>query len=598
MKNRIWNSIRKKVMIGVLGLSLAFSGVVSGAGSLTAFAGTGVYDANGNELSQDEVNAMAMADALASAKNEAIAALQKEYDKLRIGHDNATAEQQQKIFDIMQEAKENIKKMSSLDLISSYKDTVILEMDRVYNITPTDVNGYLALADTAKMIECKYGDIVTMPFPVINYAPISATNIIITPKVSTSPDEWPFVPDLTGVTQVIPALPAYNPNVPIESMRQELVFLFQVRNDVKTGYYKLDFDVIYTYDNAKVTSTISTFIRVNGQKAYGTLDNQKEDEKEADKNKSKPRIIVTGFTTTPERINAGDTFTVSIYVQNTSETDTVKNVLFDLQAAQESTSATSTTTISAFLPTSGASSIYAGSISPQSSIVLDMEMTARADLTQKPYVLNINMKYDTANAVDLSDTASVSIPIYQESRCEYGDAEVLPASINVGEQSNVTFSVFNTGKTTLNNVWVKFKGDSITGGDTYLGNINSGGTGNVDAMLTGLAPTMDDGTIIAEISYENESGEVTTLEKTITLFVTGDYSEGLDGDYFNIDDGYIGDDTGFDDGSSGKKFPLIPVIAGGAAAVVVAGAVIARTIIVRGKRKKELAELEDEDVTL
>ena len=354
--------------------------------------------------------------------------------------------------------------------------------------------------------------------------------------------------------------------------------------------------MVYTSDGKTVSTTLTTFIRVTGQKAYGTLDNQKEDEKEAEKNKSKPRIIVTGFTTTPERINAGDTFTVSIYVQNTSETDTVKNVLFDLQAAQESTSATSTATISAFLPTSGASSIYAGSISPQSSIVLDMEMTARADLTQKPYVLNINMKYDTANAVDLSDTASVSIPIYQESRCEYGDAEVLPASINVGEQSNITFSVFNTGKTTLNNVWVKFKGDSITGGDTYLGNINSGGTGNVDAMLTGAQATMDDGTIIAEISYENESGEVTTLEKTITLFVMENYSEGLDGDNFNFDD--YGGDTGFDDGSSGKKFPLIPVIAGGAAAAVVVAAVIARVIIVRGKRKKELAELEDEDVTL
>ncbi len=595
MKNTIWNSIRKKVVIGVLGLSLAFSGAVSGMGSTTAYALT---DAEIEAIAKRQAE-LAAEQALESARDAAIAAWQKEYDKLRIGHDNGTAEQQQKVFDIMQEAKDNVKKMTSESMIESYKDTVILEMDRVYNVTPTDVTGYLGLADTAKMIQCKYGDIVTLPFPVVNYAPISATNIVITPKVSTSPDEWPFVPDLTGVTQVIPALPAYNPNVPIESMRQEVVFLFQVRNDVKTGYYKLDFDVVYTSDNTKVSTTISTFIRVTGQKAYGTLDNQKEDEKEADKNKSKPRIIVTGFTTTPERINAGDTFTVSIYVQNTSETDTVKNVLFDLQAAQESTSSTSTATISAFLPTSGASSIYAGSIAPQSSIVLDMEMTARADLTQKPYVLNINMKYDTANAVDLSDTASVSIPIYQESRCEYGDAEVMPGSINVGDQSNITFSVFNTGKTTLNNVWVKFKGDSITGGDTYLGNINSGGTGNVDAMVTGVAGTMDDGTIIAEISYENESGEVTTLEKTINLFVTENYDGGLDGLDGSWDGGVIGYDDGYtgDDGS-GKKFPVLPVVGGAVAGAVILAAVIARVIIVKGKQKKELAELEDEDVTL
>ena len=242
MKNRIWNSIKTKLLIGALGASLAFSGAVSGVGSVTAYADLSEADIEALAKKQAELAAQ---QAIEDARSEAIAAWQQEYDKLRISHDNGTAEQQQKVFDIMQEAKENVKKMTNAALIESYQATVLLEMDRVYNVTPADVSSYLGLADTAKMIQCKYGDIVTLPFPVINYAPLSATNIIITPKVSTSPDEWPFVPDLTGITQVIPALPAYNPNVPIENMRQEVVFLFQVRNDVKTGYYKLDFDVVY-----------------------------------------------------------------------------------------------------------------------------------------------------------------------------------------------------------------------------------------------------------------------------------------------------------------------------------------------------------------
>ena len=37
----------------------------------------------------------------------------------------------------------------------------------------------------------------------------------------------------------------------------------------------------------------------------------------------------------------------------------------------------------------------------------------------------------------------------------------------------------------------------------FVGNLQSGATGNVDVMLTGIAPTMDDGTVIMEISYED-----------------------------------------------------------------------------------------------
>ena len=45
--------------------------------------------------------------------------------------------------------------------------------------------------------------------------------------------------------------------------------------------------------------------------------------------------------------------------------------------------------------------------------------------------------------------------------------------------SLIMFDVYNTGKTTLYNVWVKFEGDSISGGDSFLGTISSGATGPV-----------------------------------------------------------------------------------------------------------------------
>ena len=212
-------------------------------------------------------------------------------------------------------------------------------------------------------------------------------------------------------------------------------------------------------------------------------------------------------------------------------------------------------------------------------------MSAKADLAEKPYVLEVQMKYDCQNSVDLTDTASVSIPIYQNARCETSNVEISPESINVGEEANIMFSVYNTGRTNLNNVWVKFKGDSITGGEAYLGNITPGGTGSLDTNVTGATATTDDGKIIAEISFENESGDITTIEKEMYLTV----NEAM------VDD-FGGGDMGFDDGGMGfeeeqpKKAPIIPIIIG---VVVVVAAVVGFIFWKKKKGSKKKAAVDD-----
>ena len=151
--------------------------------------------------------------------------------------------------------------------------------------------------------------------------------------------------------------------------------------------------------------------------------------------------MVTGFETNPENVYAGDTFTLTIHVKNTSSEQSVTNVLFDMQAAEEGSDKTNT--YSAFLPTSGASSVYMDSIGTNATADIVIEMTAKADLAQKPYVLDVNMKFDAGAMFDLTDKASVSIPILQESRFDTSIPEIAPADITVGGQSNVMLSIYN-----------------------------------------------------------------------------------------------------------------------------------------------------------
>lgn len=444
---------------------------------------------------------------------------------------------------------------------------------------PSSTSEFLALSDAFQTPTVTHGQRVTIGLPVVNYSTVPLQDVVIKPRISNLVSEWPFEPNAAGATKTIRKFPAYDNEKNIEDMRQEIGFEFVVRSDVKSGYYKLEFDATYTRNGQVEKAVLTSYVKAVGTEESGSLDGDAEGDKEQ---VSKPRIIVTGFETVPAQVFAGETFTLTVHVKNTSQTANVTNVLFDMQAKEEGKDEDSK--FAAFLPTSGSSSVYVDSIAPGASKDLVIEMSAKSDLSQKPYVLDVNMKYDAKDSVDLTDTASVSIPIYQEQRCETGDAEVMPSEISVGGQTNIMFDVYNTGKTTLYNVWVKFEGDSITGGDSFLGTIASGATGSVDAMVTGAAATMDDGKIKAVISYENESGVVTSMEKELELFV----SEEMMGDFSDPSMGMEGDMMGMEEmeGGGGNKL-ILPIVAIAIVVLIVAVVVILRI----RKKKKEQAEL-------
>ena len=164
----------------------------------------------------------------------------------------------------------------------------------------------------------------------------------------------------------------------------------------------------------------------------------------------------------------------------------------------------------------------------------------------------------------------------------------MPDAISVGEESNVMFSINNTGKVILYNVMARFEADSIQPADAYVGNIKPGETGNVDTMLTAIAPTTDDGKVKIIISYEDENGVVSETEKEMLLNVSEAFSDdGMDG-MDGMDNGMDADADAAQAGGAGRIAPMLVI-----AALVGAGA----GVIVWKRKKKKIAgekALEDE----
>lgn len=413
-----------------------------------------------------------------------------------------------------------------------------------------------------------YSQRVNVVLPIVNMAKEDATDVIVTPVLDTDPENWPFDIEQSSYTVKLDRLAGENVSGDAMERRQEITWNFRTRKDVTSGYKKIAFNVQYTNSaGEQVNTTLNTYVKAVGAPGSGTGDTT-----------STPRLIVTGFDTDPEQVRAGDNFTLTVHMKNTAKRTAVSNVEFTLKAATEGKDADAV--YEAFLPVAGSSTIYVESIPAGGTTDLVIDMKAKADLAQKPYVLNIDMKYEDEKLKEFTASSSVSIPVYQEARYEISEPEVMPSSIDVGSESNVMFSIYNTGKTTLYNVSVRFEGDSVSGGEAFVGNIQSGGTGNVDTMLTGVAPTTDDGIIKAIISFEDNETNKTEVEKELTLYVSEPVYDDMDMNDFDMSD----------DTKSG-----LPIWAKILLVLVVIAAIVAAVIIVKKKKKARAASLlEDE----
>ena len=409
------------------------------------------------------------------------------------------------------------------------------------------------------------GQYVNVVLPVVNMGRSWVDHVVVTPQISQDAATWPFEIETSNYSQTIEGLPGTDNGGSDMDRRRELTWTLKTRKDAPSGYVPINFNVSYEDENNVLTNvTLTSYVKVVGTTGVS-----------ADGKASTPRVIVTGFSTDPETVHAGETFTLTLHMQNTSQATAVKNMVFDIQAASESTD--TTYVAAAFLPTAGSSTIFVDQIAPGATKDISMEMEARADLAQKPYVVNVKMNYEDENVNAYENTASVSIPVRQEARIDTSSIEVMPETIDVGSDANVMFSIYNIGKTQLYNTTVRFVADSISGGETYLGNIAPGATGNVDAYLTGAAATMDEGIVKIEITFEDEAGEATTVEREMNLYVTEPY-------YPEMDMGMM-EDPMMDQGGGFKLwYVLVPLV------LVIAIVVVILVIRRKNKKKKEQAD--------
>lgn len=446
--------------------------------------------------------------------------------------------------------------------------------------SPEEVDIQLSLQNSPALPPATYGQPVSFDLFVTNYGKSDALDASITPELSEDASKFPFELNLTSYEYRITETVKGTNSEPSESARNVKVsFNWQVRNDVKTGYYPIVFHIKAKDEkNQEYTIDQTVYFHIAGNPEK---DREDEEATSKDENKSEPRLIITGYETDKEEIKAGDEFQLTVHIKNTSNRTAVSNIKFTLSSSEDKND-------NCFIPMSGSSTMFVSSIGIGETIDLVVDMTAKPTLEAKSYPLTIESEYEDSDVTAYKGVERISIPVTQEMRVTVGNVEIMPSDIEVGGQSNIMFPINNLGKSKIYNVSVEFKGDSITGGESFKGNLDSGATANVDTMVTGAAATMDDGTVTAVISYENEKGEIFTLEKEMQLFVSEPFIPEPDDSMMGWDDTMMGELE--------PKPKVAPwMIAVGVGAVLAVAAAVAAVIILKRRKRRKLEEEVDSD---
>ena len=351
-------------------------------------------------------------------------------------------------------------------------------------------------------------------------------------------------------------------------------FSMAVREKAKSGYYPIKFKIRYREnENGNFAAPVEDtfYVRVYGKDEGDSLDSEA-----GENERTKARIIVDSFETDPAEIYAGQDFTLKVRMKNASNSIVASNILFTFESETVSDSPVFTTV-------NGSNSVVVNSLAPGASDTLTIKFSSSPTAEQRSYTITINEQYDSPEFKNAKEAVKIAVGLKQEARLNTGTIEVMPDAISVGEESNVMFSINNTGKVMLYNVNAVFEADSIQKNEAYVGNIEPGKSGNVDTMINGIAPTMDDGKVKLSITYEDENGKVSTVEKEIQLMVNEDQSM----DESNVDDTWSSDDIQPEPSTTDKlKHLAIPV--------GIVGVVLAAVILMVFRRKKKKAGMDDE----
>ena len=190
---------------------------------------------------------------------------------------------------------------------------------------------------------------------------------------------------------------------------------------------------------------------------------------------AEPKVMVINYKLNPIEVVSGEDFKITITLKNTASRK-VRNLKLTVTSAEGE-----------FIPVNGAGTAYINEMAAEEELEIAFDMTAISGLQEKSYKLTIKSEYEDTNGYSYTVEDSIYIPITLEQRISVTDI-MSDSSVKLGDDIEITGRINNIGEGILYNVTVEVEGENIDTQISYVGNIESGKSGNIDVLTHTIHP--------------------------------------------------------------------------------------------------------------
>lgn len=187
----------------------------------------------------------------------------------------------------------------------------------------------------------------------------------------------------------------------------------------------------------------------------------------------KPKVMISKYSLSEEKILAGNVVTLSLFIENTHArpVQNIKVALGVIQVEGESGTSTGGTV---FSPVNSSNSFFIDQIPARTTFEKNIDLYVDPNAAAKTYIVPITIEYEDQRANSYSASEMVNIPVTQECKLQILSLEVPPMAF-AGQPAFIGAEFVNVGKVALNNFIVMLEGDfHKEQASYYVGNLQIG----------------------------------------------------------------------------------------------------------------------------
>lgn len=234
---------------------------------------------------------------------------------------------------------------------------------------------------------------------------------------------------------------------------------------------------------------------------------------------SKPKLIISNFSTGEEKLVAGSTFDFTFDIKNTHPSIDARNIKVTINQADNM-----------FTVENGSNTFYISKIPAGESVKNTLTLRVKSDAVTKSYPLDITMDYDYEGAKanpttgQIGETAKETINLQAVENARPVVDNIVVGSWDapvVNQPSTMTFDFYNMGKSTLNNVKATVSGDfTLSTGDMYfIGNVEAGSQQSAELEVIPAVEGQAKG--VLTVTFEDSTGQEVSITKDFEGTIQG-----------------------------------------------------------------------------